>query len=103
MQEGRQQQEPTEATPGWRQATSERRRNPRPSGRGGCQGELYVVDIGGGLYQLSPAAAGAAGAADAMPPVGSLKADPEGLTLIREWISGVETEACLDAGFGGPN
>jgi len=39
----------------------------------------------------------------AMPPVGSLKADPEGLTLIREWISGVEMEACLDAGFGDPN
>ena len=37
MQECRQQQEPTEATQGRLNAAPERRRNPRPSGRGGCQ------------------------------------------------------------------
>jgi putative transposase len=37
----RQQQEPTEATQGRLNAASERSRNLRPSGRGGCQNHLY--------------------------------------------------------------
>ena len=37
MPQCRQQQEPTEATRGWLNAAPERRRNLRPSGRGGCQ------------------------------------------------------------------
>jgi hypothetical protein len=46
MQEGRQQQEPTEATQERFNAAPERRRNLRPSGRGGCQDALRIAEAG---------------------------------------------------------
>ena len=63
MQSCRQQQEPTEATQGWRNAAPERRRNPRPSGRGGCQevvlnrehGDRYSELIGAFQRQVNAA------------------------------------------------
>ncbi|CAI9085593.1 hypothetical protein A7K93_05245 [Candidatus Methylacidiphilum fumarolicum] len=44
MQSGRQQKGPTEATQKWLNAQPERRWNLRPSGRGGCQEELYTIE-----------------------------------------------------------
>jgi len=47
MQQGRQQQEPAEATRERFNAAPERRRNLRPLGRGGCQGNGRITRLAG--------------------------------------------------------
>ena len=57
VQQDRQQQEPTEAAQGRLNAAPERRRNPLPSGRGGCQNQaIDGIEIGLGIRACGEAA-----------------------------------------------